>query len=58
MQFDAVALADYLYAHPAFGYSLLKELFPILGDRLRQTDRRIGSLFAWGLKAHGITNHL
>ena len=55
---EPVALADYLDAHPAFGYSLLKELFHILGGRLRQTDRRLGSLFAWGLKAHGITNHL
>ncbi len=58
LQFDAVALAAYLDAHPAFGYSLLKELFHILGDRLRQTDRRLGSLFAWGLKAHGISHHL
>jgi len=58
LQYDAAALAAYLDAHPAFGYVLLKELFHILGSRLRQTDRRLGSLFAWGLKAHGITNHL
>ena len=58
LHFDAVALAGYLDAHPAFGYRLLKELFRILGDRLRQTDRRLGSLFAWGLKAHDIARHL
>lgn len=58
LHFDAVGLARYLDAHPAFGYTLLKELFHILGDRLRQTDRRLGSLFAWGLKAHDITRHL
>jgi CRP-like cAMP-binding protein len=58
LHFDAVALAEYLDTHPAFGYGLLKELFRILGDRLRLTDRRLGSLFAWGLKAHGIARHL
>lgn len=58
LEFDAIALAEYLDAHPSFGYPVLKELFQILGSRLRQTDRRLGSLFAWGLKAHGIDQHL
>jgi CRP-like cAMP-binding protein len=58
LEFDAVALADYLEGHPEFGYRVLKELFTILTCRLRQTDRRLGSLFAWGLKAHGIDRHL
>lgn len=58
LEFDAIALADYLDHHPDFGYPLLKELFKILSCRLRQTDRRLGSLFAWGLKAHGIDRHL
>jgi len=58
LAFDAVALADYLDSHPEFGYRTLKELFTILTCRLRQTDRRLGSLFAWGLKAHGIDRHL
>lgn len=58
LAFDATALVDYLDSHPEFGYRVLKELFSILGDRLRQTDRRLGSLFAWGLKAHGIDQHL
>lgn len=58
LEFDAVALADYLDRHPDFGYWVLKELFSILTCRLRQTDRRLGSLFAWGLKAHGIDRHL
>lgn len=58
LEFDAIALGEYLDAHPAFGYPVLKELFTILGSRLRQTDRRLGSLFAWGLKAHGIDRHL
>lgn len=58
LQFDAVALAQYLDSHPEFGYRVLKELFNILTCRLRKTDRRVGSLFAWGLKAHGIDRHL
>ncbi len=56
--YQAEALADYLDHHPEFGYVVLKELFNILTCRLRQTDRRLGSLFAWGLKAHGIDRHL
>ena len=56
--FDAASLVDYLDGHPAFGYLLLKELFGVVTCRLRQTDRRLGSLFAWGLKAHGIDRHL
>jgi CRP/FNR family cyclic AMP-dependent transcriptional regulator len=56
--FDASALVDYLDSHPEFGYQVLKELFKILTCRLRQTDCRLGSLFAWGLKAHGIDRHL
>lgn len=58
LAFDAIALADYLDSHAEFGYRVLKELFAILTCRLRQTDRRLGSLFAWGLKAHGIDRHL
>lgn len=58
LEFDAIALADYLDSHPEFGYRVLKELFNILTYRLRQTDQRLGSLFAWGLKAHGIDQHL
>lgn len=58
LEFDAIALGEYLDRHPEFGYGVLKELFMILSCRLRQTDRRLGSLFAWGLKAHGIDRHL
>lgn len=58
LELDAIALGEYLDAHPTFGYPVLRELFLILSKRLRQTDRRLGSLFAWGLKAHGIDRHL
>lgn len=56
--FDAPALSDYFDAHPELGYPVVKALFTILSSRLRQADRRLGSLFAWGLKAHGIDQHL
>lgn len=56
--FDALALGDYFDRHPELGYLVLKELFTVVTSRLRQTDRRLGSLFAWGLKAHGIDQHL
>ena len=56
--FDAEALAAYFDSHPQEGYVVLKQLFSVLCSRLRQADRRLGSLFAWGLKAHGIDQHL
>lgn len=56
--FDALALSDYFEAHTELGYPVVKALFIILSSRLRQADRRLGSLFAWGLKAHGIDQHL
>jgi CRP-like cAMP-binding protein len=56
--FDAEALAAYFDHRPEHGYVVLKWLFSVLSGRLRQADRRFGSLFAWGLKAHGIDTHL
>lgn len=56
--FDAEGLAEYFDRHPERGYVVLKWLFSVLSGRLRQADRRFGSLFAWGLRAHGIDNLL
>ncbi len=56
--FDAEQLSTYLDQHPERGYIVLKDLFAVLNSRLRHADRRLGSLFAWGLKAHGIDQHL
>ncbi len=58
LEFDALALEGYLDQHPAQGYVVLKDLLQILTSRLRQTDRRWEQLFAWGLKEHGIDQHL
>jgi len=51
-------LMQYLDAHPATGYAFFKGLFEIYLNRLDLANNRIGSLFAWGLKAHGIDKHL
>ena len=55
---DATDLADFFERRPELGYRVLRHLFSTLTGRLRQADRRLGSLFAWGLKAHGIDRHL
>lgn len=56
--FDGARLAAWFDDHPTQGYLVLKALFGILNGRLRTADRRLESLFAWGLKAHGIEQHL
>lgn len=56
--FDAETLAGFFDRHPERGYVVLKSLYSVLSGRLRQADRRFGSLFAWGLKVHGIDSHL
>ena len=56
--FDAKRLVDYFDQHPDQGYLVLRDLLQILSSRLRQTDKRLGSLFAWGLKVHEIDHHL
>ena len=57
-----IALTDcelaFLDAHPELGYPIFKELIHFLVGRLRQANRRIFSLFAWGLKMRGIDRHL
>ena len=58
LEFRADALATYFDQHPDLGYLVLKTLFDVLTHRLRQADRRLESLFAWGLKVHGIDKHL
>jgi CRP/FNR family transcriptional regulator, cyclic AMP receptor protein len=51
-------LMAFLDAHPDLGYPIFKELIHLLVGRLRQANRRIFSLFAWGLKLRGIDHHL
>ena len=58
LEIDCEALSDYLDTHPETGYALLKALFHVLMQRLSKANERLESLFAWGLKAHGIDRHL
>ena len=58
LEFDALALENYLDQNPSQGYVVLKALLKVLTSRLRHTDRRWEQLFAWGLKEHGIDQHL
>ena len=51
-------LMAFLDTHPELGYPIFKELIHLLVGRLRQANRRIFSLFAWGLKLRGIDRHL
>lgn len=51
-------LMSFLDEHPQLGYPIFKELIHLLVGRLRQANRRIFSLFAWGLKMRGIDQHL
>ncbi len=48
----------YLDEHPQTGYKLLKEMLYTAIGRLRRTNAKLFSLFAWGLRAHRITDHL
>ncbi|HKJ21772.1 MAG TPA: cyclic nucleotide-binding domain-containing protein [Gammaproteobacteria bacterium] len=55
---DGDQLMQFLDTHPDLGYPLFKALILILVGRLRQADRKIFGLFAWGLKARGIDKYL
>lgn len=55
---EGETLMAFLDAHPELGYPIFKELIHLLVGRLRQANRRIFSLFAWGLKMRGIDHYL
>lgn len=58
LRIDAARLVDFLDQHPDLGYQLLRHFFLVLDERLRKADQRVEQLMAWGLKAHGIEQHL
>ena len=55
---DGAVLEEFLNSNPELGFSFMKEIYLLLVKRLRQTNNRVNSLFAWGLKVHGIDQHL
>ncbi|MBT8146151.1 MAG: cyclic nucleotide-binding domain-containing protein [Gammaproteobacteria bacterium] len=55
---DCERLSQYLERHPELGYQAFKQLFMVFIDRLSRANQRVEQLFAWGLKVHGIDQHL
>lgn len=51
---DAEKLKIFFNDHPEIGYSIIQHWMKMLLPRLRQGNKRIASLFSWGLKAHKI----
>jgi CRP-like cAMP-binding protein len=51
-------LISYLEENPVDGYRVFKVLATTLVDRLRKTNKKAFSLYAWGLKAHGFDEYL
>lgn len=58
LEIDSTALSEYMDNHPDQGYLLLRYLYRVVCERLRKADERMGSIFAWGLNARGIAQHL
>ena len=56
--FDAEKLRLFFNEHPEIGYSVIGHWMKNLLPRLRQGNKRIASLFSWGLKAHRIDQEL
>lgn len=58
IEFNSEALRVYLDDNPDHGSRVFKSLFQTLVERLTKANRRTGHLMAWGLRAHGIEEHL
>ena len=55
---DGQKLMQYLEQHPEFGFRFMREMMGILIQRLRSTNKKLFSLFTWGLKAHKIDKYI
>lgn len=55
---DGAPLFEFVHLHPELGVEILQELATTLVQRIRSTNKKMISLFAWGLKAHRIEDHL
>ena len=51
-------LLEYLEANPDIGFKFMQELMMLTVERLRGSNEKVFSLYAWGLKAHKIDEHL
>ncbi len=57
-EIDGGRLLRFFDEHPELGYPIVRELTNTMVGRLRKANQRVFSLFAWGLKARGIDDHL
>ncbi|MCA1805679.1 MAG: hypothetical protein LC646_10165, partial [Xanthomonadaceae bacterium] len=55
---DGEQLLRFFDANPEIGYNMLKKMLSVTVGRLRSTNKKLVSLFVWGLKAHRIEQHL
>jgi CRP/FNR family transcriptional regulator, cyclic AMP receptor protein len=55
---DAGKLKLFLNQHPDIGYQILYHWIEQLLPRFRKSNKRISSLFSWGLKAHKIDQEM
>jgi len=58
VEIDADKLNAYFDANPAKGYLFFKKLLLTIFERLKQDNRRIESLLAWGFKANDLIKYL
>lgn len=58
VRFSGERLLAFLDSHPVLGYEVLRELIDCLVGRLRNTNKKLFSILAWGLKARGLDEHL
>ncbi|MGR9052044.1 MAG: Crp/Fnr family transcriptional regulator [Gammaproteobacteria bacterium] len=58
LEINGKMLNAYFDRHPQQGYLFYKRLFGILIGRMKSANQRIENLLAWGLKVHGIEQHL
>ena len=58
LEIDGRKLNAYFDDHPMQGYLFYKKLFGVLIVRMKSANQRIENLLAWGLKVHGIEQHL
>lgn len=51
-------LMEFLEREPDLGFRFMRHMMVKMVGRLRNTNSKIFSLFAWGLKAHNVDQHL
>jgi CRP/FNR family transcriptional regulator, cyclic AMP receptor protein len=58
VEIDKASFIRFLEQNPKIGYNIMLYLLQSLTKRLRQADKTIINLYAWGVKAHQIDKYL